>query len=149
MRKLLNDFKEFALRGSVMDMAIGIIIGVAFGAIVTSLVNNIIMPPLGLLLGKVNFSDLYINLSGKPYDSLQDALAASAPVMQYGVFINTVLNFIIIAVVIFFLVRFLETLIRKQKKPAEVTTKDCPYCISKIPVKATRCPNCTSQLNPQ
>ncbi len=147
MRKLLNDFKAFVMRGNVMDMAIGIIIGVAFGAIVTSLVNNIIMPPIGLLLGKVNFSDLYVNLSGKSYPSLQDALAASAPVMQYGVFINTVINFIIIAIVIFFVVRLLQSLMRKQQKPAEVTTKDCPYCISKIPLAATRCPNCTSQLN--
>jgi large conductance mechanosensitive channel len=148
MRKMLNDFKEFALRGSVMDMAIGIVIGVAFGTIVTSLVNDIIMPPIGLLLGNIDFSNLFVNMSGKAYASLQDALAAGAPVLRYGVFINTVINFIIIAIVIFFLVRLIQRLKRNEKKPVEVTTKDCPYCVSKIPLKATRCPNCTSQLNP-
>jgi large conductance mechanosensitive channel len=146
MRRFLNDFKEFAMRGSVLDMAIGIIIGIAFGAIVTSLVNDVIMPPFGLLLGNLDFTNLFVSLSGAHYDSLEAAVAAGAPIIKYGIFVNTIINFIIIAIVIFLLVRLINRLKRQEKKPAEPNTKECPFCISSIPLKATRCPNCTSQL---
>jgi len=142
---MLKEFKDFALRGNVIDMAIGIIIGAVFGKIVTSLVNDIIMPPIGLLLGKVNFSNLFIDMSGEGYLSLADAQAAGAPTINYGVFINNVLDFIIVAFVVFLIVRWINRL----KKPAPVAapiTKDCPYCFTAIPVKASRCPNCTSEL---
>jgi large conductance mechanosensitive channel len=147
MSKFLNDLKEFAMRGSVLDMAIGVIIGIAFGGIVASLVNDILMPPFGLVLGNLDFSNLFVNLSGTPYNSLETAVAAGAPIIKYGVFINTIINFIIIAIVIFLLVRLINRLKRQEKKPAEATTKECPYCISSIPIKASRCPDCTSQLS--
>jgi large conductance mechanosensitive channel len=114
----VSDFKAFAMRGNIVDLAVGIIIGIAFGAIVTSLVNDVIMPPIGLLLGKVNFSDLYIDLSGKGYASLAAAKAAGAPVIAYGAFINTIINFIIIALVVFLIVRMLTTMIKKEEKEA-------------------------------
>ncbi|MEO0076209.1 MAG: large conductance mechanosensitive channel protein MscL [candidate division WOR-3 bacterium] len=145
---MFKEFKEFAMRGNVLDMAVGIIIGVAFGKIVTSLVNDIIMPPIGLLLGKIDFANLFINLSGKHYSTLAEAKAAGAATLNYGVFINTVIDFIIVAFVIFLIVRQVN---RLKKKPAPVTaeptTKECPYCFSTISIKATRCPNCTSQLS--
>jgi len=141
---MLKEFKEFAMRGNVLDMAIGIIIGAAFGRIVTSLVNDIIMPPIGLLLGRVNFSSLFLNLSGTPYTTLADAQAAGAATINYGLFLNAILDFIIVAFVIFLLVRQINRLTRKPE--AAPTTKDCPYCLSAIPIKATRCPHCTSQL---
>ena len=149
MRKLLGELKEFIMRGNVMDMAVGIIIGVAFGGIVSSLVNDVIMPPIGFLLGNLDFSNLFVNLSGTPYSSLEAATAAGAPVIKYGVFINTIINFLIIAVVLFFIIRMVNRMQRKVQKPAEaaVTTKECTYCLSTIPIKATRCPNCTSQLS--
>ena len=140
-----QEFKKFIFRGNVLDLAIAVIIGGAFGAIVTSLVNDIIMPPIGLRLGKVNFKDLFINLSGTEYATLADAKAASAATINYGNFINLIINFLIIAFVIFLLIRA----VNKMKKPevaAAPTTKECPYCLSQIPLKATRCPNCTSQL---
>ncbi len=140
-----KDFKEFIMRGNVMDMAIGIIIGVAFAAVVTSLVNDIIMPPIGLLLGHINFTDLFINLSGTSYTSLKAAKDAGAATINYGVFINTILNFVIVALVIFLVVRGLNRLKKPASAPA-VATKDCPYCFTSIPKKASRCPNCTSQL---
>jgi len=143
---MLKEFEEFALRGNVLDMAIGIIIGAAFGKIVTSLVNDIIMPPIGLLLGNVDFSNLFINLSGGEYASLAAAQEAGAATINYGVFINMVLDFIVVALVIFFLVRW----VNRMKKPAPVAappTRDCPYCFTAIPIKATRCPNCTSKLD--
>lgn len=147
MKKFLNDFKEFAMKGNVLDMAIGIIIGIAFGAIVTSLVNDVLMPPFGLLLGDLDFTNLFVNLSGTPYTSLESAVAAGAPIIKYGIFINTIINFIIVALIIFLLIRVINRLKRQEKKVAEEpTTKECPYCISSIPVKATRCPHCTSQL---
>jgi large conductance mechanosensitive channel len=146
MKRFLNDFKEFAMKGSVLDMAIGVIIGIAFGGIVASLVNDILMPPFGLVLGNLDFSNLFVNLSGTPYNSLEAAVAAGAPIIKYGVFVNTIINFIIIAVVVFLLVRMITRLKRQEPKPIEVTTKECPYCISTIPLKASRCPNCTSQL---
>jgi len=142
---MFKEFKEFAMRGNVLDMAVGIIIGAAFGRIITSLVNDIIMPPIGLLLGKVDFSGLFLNISGKSYDTLAAAKAAGAATINYGTFLNTVIDFLVVAFVIFLLVRQ----INRWNKPAPAaapTTKECPYCVSSIPIKATRCPNCTSQV---
>jgi len=141
---MFKEFKEFAMRGSVLDMAVGIIIGGAFGKIVTSLVNDVVMPPIGLLLGKVNFNDLYFSLDRKSYPSLAAAKAAGAPTINYGIFVNTVLDFIIVAFVIFLLIRQMNRLM--PAAPAVPTTKDCAFCASAIPLKATRCPNCTSLL---
>jgi large conductance mechanosensitive channel len=142
---MIKEFKEFIMRGNVLDMAVGIIIGIAFGAVVNSAVNDMIMPPIGRLLGPMDFSDLFINISGKPYASLADAKAAGAAVISYGTFINTIINFLIIALVLFLIVRMFNRMKRKTE-PLPVTIKDCPYCLSKVPLKATRCPNCTSQL---
>ena len=142
---MFKEFREFAMRGNVLDMAVGIIIGVAFGAIVRSLVNDIIMPPIGLALGRIDFANLFINLSGGSYASLAAAKEAGAVTINYGMFVNTVINFIIIAFVVFLMVRSMNKLKRKEEEPAEPTTKDCPYCFSQIPIKATRCPHCTSQ----
>jgi large conductance mechanosensitive channel len=143
---MLKEFKDFAMRGNVLDMAVGIIIGAAFGAIVTSLVNDIIMPPIGLLLGNVNFADLYINLTGQSYPSLAAAKAAGAATINIGVFINAVIDFVIVAFVLFLIIRQMNVLFRKSAPAAAPTTKDCPYCYSPIPIKATRCPQCTSEL---
>jgi len=144
---MLKEFKEFAMRGNVLDMAVGIIIGAAFGKIVSSLVNDIIMPPIGLLLGKVDFSNLFLNLSGTHYDSLGVAKAAGAATVNYGVFLNTVLDFIIVAFAIFLLIRQINRLKRKQEaSPVAPNTKDCPYCLSAIAIQASRCPHCTSEL---
>jgi len=145
---MLKEFKEFALRGNVIDLAIGIIIGSAFGKIITSLVNDIIMPPIGLLLSGIDFSNLFINLSKTPYATLADAQAAGAPTINYGHFINTVIDFFIIAFVIFLLIKQINRLKKAEVKPVEPSTKECPFCLSNIPLKATRCPNCTSQLEP-
>lgn len=143
---MFKEFKEFALRGSVLDLAIGVIIGGAFGKIVTSLVNDIIMPPIGLLLGKVDFSNLYINLSGTRYANLADAKAAGAATINYGSFLNTIIDFVIVAFIIYLLIRQFN---RLSPKPApQVTTRECPYCCTQIPINATRCPNCTSELTP-
>ncbi|MFI5167567.1 MAG: large conductance mechanosensitive channel protein MscL [Thermoanaerobaculales bacterium] len=142
---MLKEFKEFAVRGNVLDMAVGIIIGAAFGRIITSFVNDVVMPPIGLLVGKVDFSSLFINLSGTVFPSLAEAKKAGASVIAYGAFLNTVLDFIIVALVIFLLIKQINRL----KKPAPAvapSTKDCPYCLSAIPIKATRCAHCTSQL---
>ena len=149
---MLKEFKEFAMRGNVIDMAVGIIIGAAFGTIVTSLVADVIMPPIGLLLGNVDFSNLFILLkSGAkapgPYESLAVAKAAGAVTMNIGVFINTIISFVIVAFAIFLLIKSINTLKRKQEAPPAVpTTKDCPHCMVSIPIKATRCPHCTSEL---
>jgi large conductance mechanosensitive channel len=144
---MLKEFKEFAMKGNVLDMAIGIIIGGAFGKIISSFVGDVLMPPIGLLLGKVDFSSLFINLSDKPYASLAEAKAAGAATLNYGVFVNTVLDFIIVAFVIFLLVKQVN---RMRAQPAAAppapTTKDCPFCATAIPIKATRCPNCTSEV---
>ena len=145
--KMLDEFKAFAMKGNVLDMAVGIIIGAAFGKIVTSLVNDIIMPPIGLLLGKVDFSNLFINISGQHYETLAEAKAAGAASINYGMFINTVIDFIIVAFVIFIVIRYVNKLRRKPEvAPAAPTTKECPFCMSVINIKATRCPNCTSEL---
>ena len=142
---MLKEFREFVVKGNVIDLAVGIIIGIAFGAIVTSLVNDIIMPPIGLLLGKINFSDLFINLSGTAYTSLKAAKDAGAATINYGVFLNAVINFIIVAFVVFLLVKQVNRM-KKEPAPAEPNTKECKFCLSTIPLKATRCPHCTSQL---
>lgn len=142
----MNEFKKFIMRGNVIDLAIGVIIGGAFGKIVTSFVNDILMPPIGMLLGKVDFSNLYINLSGGQYDSLANAQEAGAVTLNYGLFLNTVIDFVIITFVIYLLVRQINKLEKPAETPSEPTTKECPYCYSSIPVKATRCPACTSQL---
>ena len=142
---MFKEFKAFAMRGNVLDMAVGIIIGAAFGRIITSFVSDIIMPPFGLLLGKVDFSTLFLNISGTSYATLAQAKAAGAATINYGVFLNTVLDFLIVALVIFLLVRQVNRW-GKPEPAAAPTTKECPYCISAIPLKATRCPNCTSEV---
>jgi large conductance mechanosensitive channel len=148
---MLKEFKEFAVRGNVIDMAVGIILGTAFGAIVKSLVSDVIMPPIGLALGNVDFANLFFLLKAGdpagPYASLADAQAAGAVTINYGFFVNTIISFIIIAFVVFLLVRYINRLKREEEAPPpEPTTKDCPYCLSSIPIKATRCPQCTSEL---
>ena len=143
---MLKEFKNFILRGNVMDLAIAVIIGGAFGKIVTSLVNDVLMPPIGLLLGKVDFSNLYLNMSATKYASLAEAQAAGAPTLNYGLFLNNVVNFLIVALVIFLLIRAMNKLPKKAEAPVEVNTKECPYCMTTISKKATRCPNCTSEL---
>ncbi len=145
---MLKEFKEFALRGNVLDMAVGIVIGVAFGSIITSLVNDVLMPPLGLLLGGMDFSNLFIDLGGGSFASLAEAQQAGAATINYGLFINAVLNFLIVALAMFLLVRSFSGLLKQKEEKVEEapTTKECPYCISEIPIAATRCPHCTSQL---
>ena len=142
---MLKEFRDFAMRGNVIDMAIGIIVGGAFGKIISSLVSDVLMPPIGLFLGQVDFGSLFLNLSGTAYPSLAVAREAGAPTINYGVFLNTVLDFLIVAFVIFLLIRQINRLKRKEEeKPS--TSKDCSFCFSAIPIKATRCPNCTSEL---
>jgi len=144
-----KDFREFVMRGNVLDLAVAFIMGAAFGQIISSLVNDILMPPIGLLLGRIDFSNLFVSLSGVPYSSLAQAKAAGAPTINYGVFINVVINFLIVAFVIFLLVRQVARMRRKQEAPAAApapTTKECQYCFTSIPMKARRCPNCTSEL---
>lgn len=148
---MLKEFKEFVMRGNVIDMAVGIVIGAAFGGIVSSLVNDIIMPPIGLLLGKVDFVNLFwVIQPGKtpaPYLSLAEAKAAGAVTFNYGQFINTIISFLIIALAIFLIIKMINRFRReKPVKPADPTTKDCPFCFTTIPIKAKKCPNCTSQL---
>ena len=142
---MLKEFKEFAMRGNVVDMAVGIIIGAAFGKIVSSMVQDIIMPPIGMLMGNVEFSDLFINLSSGTFNSLAEARAAGAATINYGVFINTILDFVIVAFAIFLLIRTMNRMKRKEE-PAPATTKECPECLSTIPLKAKRCPQCTSAV---
>jgi large conductance mechanosensitive channel len=143
---MLKEFKEFAMRGNVLDMAVGIIMGAAFGKIVTSFVGDVLMPPMGLILGKVDFSNLFINLSGKSYASLAEAKAAGAATLNVGLFINTVIDFVLVAFAIFLLVKQVNRLKRQSEVPAVPTTRECLYCLSSIPIKATRCPHCTSEL---
>lgn len=144
---MIKEFKEFIMRGNVVDLAIGIIIGAAFGKIVTSLVNDIIMPPIGMLLGQINFSDLFISLTGKKFDSLDAATKAGAPTINYGLFINNVIDFVIVAFVIFLIVRAINRL-KRPAPAAAATTKLCPFCSTEIPITAKRCPHCTSELGP-
>jgi large conductance mechanosensitive channel len=141
----IGEFKKFAMRGNVLDLAVGIILGLAFGNIVNSLVNDIIMPPLGMVIGKVDFTDLFISLNGVAYESLAAAKAAGAPTINYGVFINTIINFIIVALAIFLLINQVNRFMPPPPQPAS-ETKDCPYCKESISKEATRCPHCTSDL---
>ena len=148
---MLKEFKEFAMRGNVVDMAVGIIIGAAFGTIVKSIVSDLIMPPIGLLLGDVDFSNLFITLKSAPtagtFATVAEAQKAGAVTLNYGLFINTVINFVIVAFAIFMLIRGLNKLKREEEAPPEEpTTKECPQCYSTIPIKATRCAYCTSEL---
>ncbi len=142
-----QSLREFLLRGNIFDLATAVIIGIAFGAVVSSLVNDIIMPPIGLVLGGVDFSSLFVNLSGKAVPSVAAAKAAGAATINYGIFLNTVINFLIIGTVMYLLMRSVTRLTPQVKAPTpQVTTKVCPYCISRIPLNASRCPYCTSQL---
>jgi large conductance mechanosensitive channel len=142
-----KEFRDFAMRGNVLDLAIGVIIGAAFGRIVTSLVNDILMPPLGVVLGRVDFSNLFFSLSDKHFNSLADAKAAGAATVNYGMFINNIIDFLIVAFAVFLLVKQINRFMPKPPEPAPADAKDCPYCITSIPKAATRCPHCTSQLS--
>lgn len=147
----MKEFKEFVMRGNVVDMAVGIIVGAAFSTIIKSLVSDVIMPPIGLLLGNVDFANLFVVLKEGaetgPYASLADAQAVGAVTINYGVFVDTVISFVIVALAVFLLVRNINRLKREEEAPpAEPTTKECPYCLSVIAIKATRCPHCTSEL---
>lgn len=140
---MLREFKDFVMRGNVVDLAVALILGIAFGRIVTSFVADILMPPVGLVMGGVDFANLFISLDGQRYPTLQAAKAAGAPTINYGIFFNTIIDFIVVAFVIFLVVRQINRMRREAP-----TTRACPYCVSLIPIKATRCPNCTSQVQP-
>ena len=142
----LAEFKKFALRGNVMDLAVGLMLGASFNGIVQSLVNDVVMPPIGLLLGRVDFSSLFVDLSGGEYESLAQAKEAGAATINYGVFLNAVINFLIVAFVVFLIVRQVNRLRAKEEPKAAPATKECPFCLTQIPPKATRCPACTSQM---
>jgi large conductance mechanosensitive channel len=142
---MMQEFKEFAVKGNVVDLAVGVIIGGAFGKIVTSFVSDVVMPPLGMAMGKVNFTDLFIDLSGQGFTSLKAAKDAGAPIISYGVFINTIIDFTIIAFVIFLVIKQINRM-KKEPAPAPPNTKDCPFCCTAIPIAAKRCPKCTSEL---
>lgn len=145
---MLKEFKEFAIKGNAIDLAIGVIMAVAFGAVITSLVSDVMMPPIGRLLGGVDFSNLFVVLSGGTFATLKAAKDAGAATVNYGVFLNTVINFLIVAFVMFMLVRVMNRLKRDQPAPAAVaSTKDCPFCATPIPIKASRCPHCTSAFS--
>lgn len=143
---MLKEFKEFAMRGNVVDLAVGVIIGAAFGKIVASLVEDVIMPPIGRLLGHVDFSGLFINLSDKSYETLAAAKAAGAPTLNYGIFLNSVINFLIVAFAVFLVVRQVNRWTKKPEAPTPPTTRDCPQCAMTIPLAAKRCGHCTVQL---
>ena len=146
---ILSEFKEFAMKGNVVDLAVGVIIGTAFGKIVDSLVKDVVMPVIGRLLGGVDFKHLYVNLGERTFETMEAAEKAGAPLVKYGIFINTVVDFVIIAFAIFMAIKVMNRLKRAEAAPpaaAEPTTRDCPHCLSAIPLKATRCPQCTSQL---
>jgi len=148
---MLGEFKKFAMKGNMVDMAVGIIIGAAFGGIISSLVADVMMPPIGLLLGKVDFANLFLvlkeGMTAGPYETVAAAKAAGAVTLNYGVFVNTLVNFLIVAIAIFFVVRGINNLRKKEEAPpAEPTTKECPLCLSTVPIKATRCGHCTSDL---
>jgi large conductance mechanosensitive channel len=144
---MFGEFKTFLMRGNVVDLAVAVVIGAAFGAIVTSFVNDLLMPPLGLALGRVNFTDLFVTLSGQSYPTLAAAKAAGAPTLNYGVFINTIINFVLIAFAVFLVVRQANRF--KGPPPAAPAARECPQCATVIPVKARRCPHCTSELAPR
>jgi large conductance mechanosensitive channel len=142
---MLSEFKAFAIKGNVIDLAVGFVVGAAFGKIVTSFTSDILMPPIGLALGAVDFSNLFINLSSKHYETIAAAKAAGAPTLNIGLFLNTIIDFVIIAFAVFLLVKWINHLTGADK-PAPATTKDCQYCATAIPLAATRCPHCTSEL---
>lgn len=144
---MFKEFKEFAVKGNVVDLAVGVVIGGAFGKIVTSLVNDILMPPIGLILGRVDFSNLFINLSGEHYSSLAEAQAAGAATLNYGIFLNNVINFLIVSFSIFLVIRQLNRFRRKQEQ-APANVHECPFCTKEISIKAKRCPHCTSIIKP-
>ena len=144
---MFKEFKEFAVKGNAVDLAVGLIIGAAFGKIVTSLVNDILMPPLGLLLGKVDFSNLFINLSGTQVDTLAQAKAAGIPTINYGIFFNNIIDFALVAFAVFLLVKQINRL-RRPETPPPPSTRQCPFCCSAIPMVASRCPQCTSTVEP-
>lgn len=141
---MLKEFKEFAMRGNMLDLAVGVIIGAAFGGVITSLVSDVLMPPLGRLVGRVDFSNLFINLSDRHFDSLAAAKAAGVPTLNYGSFLNTIINFIIVAFAVFLLVRAVNKWFPKPVAP--VTTRECPQCAMQIPIQAKRCGHCTSAV---
>jgi len=151
-RSTLKEFKTFAMRGNVVDLAVGVIIGAAFGKIVTSLVNDIVMPPIGKLLGNVNFKDLFIPLESTTVKTLDEAQKAGVPIIAYGQFINILIDFILVAFCVFMLVKFLNKLSRKKEQEApaaaEPTTRECPFCLSEIPLAASKCSHCTSEVTP-
>jgi large conductance mechanosensitive channel len=142
---LVSEFKEFAMRGNVLDMAVGIIIGAAFGGIVNSLVKDVIMPPIGMIMGGINFADMFVALDGKSYATMAAAQAAAAPTINYGLFINSIINFIIVALAIFLLIRQVNAA-KKKPAPPEPNSKECPFCKENIPMLAVKCPHCTSDL---
>ena len=142
----IGEFKEFAVKGNVIDMAVGIIIGAAFGSIVNSLVKDVIMPPIGMLMGGINFADMFVALDGKAYATLAEAQAAAAPTINYGLFINSIISFIIVALAIFVLIKKINAM-KKQPAPPDPNTNECPYCKESIPKAAVKCSHCTSDLN--
>ena len=142
---MLSEFKKFVIRGNVIDLAVAVVIGAAFGKIVASFVSDVLMPPIGLVLGKVDFSNLFINLGSQPFTTLKDAKAAGAPVIAYGLFINTVIDFVIVAFVIFLIIREVNR-VKAPPEPPAPTTRECPYCASAISLKARKCPQCTADL---
>ena len=148
----MKEFREFAMRGNVVDMAVGFIIGAAFGTIIKSLVADVIMPPIGLLLGNVDFANLFVVLktgaTPGPYAALTEAQEAGAVTINYGMFVNTIISFVIVAFAVFLVIRYINRLKREEKAPPEPTTRDCPFCLSTIPIKATRCGHCTSEVAP-
>lgn len=148
MHKVMAEFKQFIMRGNMIDLAVGFVIGAAFGRVVTSLVDDILMPPLGLFLGKMDFSNLYVNLSPRQFSSLTEAKAAGVATINYGAFISTLIDLLIVAFALFLVIRVVNTLQRQKAAAAAPapSTKECQYCFSAIPIKATRCPQCTSQL---
>ena len=143
---MIKEFKAFAMRGNVIDLAVGVIIGGAFGKIISSLVADIIMPPIGLLMGKMDFTNMFLTLSGNKFATLEEAKAAGAVTLNFGLFLVALIDFLIIALVLFLLLRPINKLTKKPEPVAAPTTKECPYCFSTIPLKAVRCPNCTSEL---
>lgn len=142
---VISEFKQFAIKGNVVDLAVGFVVGAAFGKIVTSFTNDILMPPIGLVLGAVDFSNLFINLSSKHFQTIAEAKAAGAPTLNYGLFLNTIIDFLIIAFAVFLLVKWVNRLTRSDR-PDPPSTKDCRFCRTAIPILATRCPHCTSDL---
>jgi large conductance mechanosensitive channel len=143
---MFKEFRDFASRGNVIDLAVGVIIGAAFGKIVSSLVNDMIMPPIGMALGQVSFKDMFVALNGATYATLADAQAAGAPTLNYGLFINTILEFLIVAFAVFMMVRQINRLKTPVPTPAAPDQRDCPFCVSRIPASAKRCPHCTSEV---